>query len=107
MKRKRLYSLLLVACFVMSMLVFPVSAATDSGTFGDNMTWTYDSETATVTISGTGILTGLVTDSGQGYLKYNLDARHLVIAEGITEITFGSFFVLFTTWKVFGLLTRW
>jgi len=91
MKKKCLYTLLLTICFAMSMLIFPVSAATDSGTFGDNMTWTYDSETATVTISGTGTLAGLITDSGQGYLKYNLDARHLVIAEGITEITQGSF----------------
>ncbi len=93
--QKRYFCTLLVVCVVMSMLVCPVSAATDSGTFGNDMAWTYDSETATVTISGTGTLTGLITDSGQGYLKYNLDARHLVIAEGITEITSGSFYRAF------------
>ena len=96
MKRKWLYSLLLVACFVMSMLVFPVSAATASGTYGNNLTWTFDSDTGTITFSGTGVLTALPENSTDGYMKYCGDIRHIMVAEGITEVAPSSF-----PWSVF------
>jgi len=96
MKRKWRYSLLLVACFAMSMLVFPVSAATDSGTYGNNLTWTFDSDTGTITFSGTGVLTAIPENSTDGYMKYCADIRHIVVAEGITEVAPSSF-----PWSVF------
>lgn len=92
MQKKCIYMLLAV-CFVMSLLVYPVSAATDGGTFKENFTWSYDGDTGTLTISGTGVLTGVRTDLGdeEAYLKYSSEVRHLVIAEGITHVASNSF----------------
>ncbi len=83
MQRKRFCTLLLVACFVVGMLVFPVSAAVDSGTYSDNIKWEFDTATGTLTISGTGTAQ---KGSAESYTKYQLDIRHLVIADGITSI---------------------
>lgn len=91
MKRKGLFTSLLALCFVVGMLVFPVSAATDSGTYGDNITWTYDADTKTITFSGTGILTAQPGSSQEGYVKYCVDVRHIVVAEGFTAIAENSF----------------
>ena len=52
--KKRLLSIFLAACLIFTLL--PVSAFADttaSGTCGDNLTWTLDSE-GILTISGTG-----------------------------------------------------
>ena len=91
MKRKGLFTSLLALCFVVGMLFFPVSAATDSGTYGDNLKWTFDTDTKILTFSGSGTLTGLSSDSSDAYMKYALDVRHIVVAEGITAIGDNSF----------------
>ena len=53
--KKRFFSLALALCMVLSLLPFGVSAAkiVDSGTCGENLTWTLDSD-GLLTISGTG-----------------------------------------------------
>ena len=51
---KRLLAILLTVSLLSGMLVFQTSAATESGTCGDNLTWTFDESTKTLTISGTG-----------------------------------------------------
>ena len=91
MQKKRFYTLVLAACFVLGMIIFPVSAATDSGTFGEGFTWTFDTDTKTLTFSGVGTLTGLPVESSEAYMKYRLDVRHIVIAEGITAVADDSF----------------
>ena len=91
MQKKCFYTLLLAIGIVMSMLIFPVSAATDTGTYGENLTWTFDTTTKTLTFSGVGTLTGLPSDSSEGYMKYALEVRHIVVAEGITAVAANSF----------------
>ena len=88
MRRKCLCTLLLVACFVLGMLALPVSATTDSGTVD---TWKWTVADGTLTISGTGTVTGFPSDSSEGYMKYNMEIRHIVIEEGITVIAPFSF----------------
>ena len=91
MQKKCFITLLVVICLAMSMLAFSVSAATDSGTYGDNLKWTFDTDTKTLTFSGSGTLTGLPSDSSDAYMKYALEVRHIVVAEGITAIGENSF----------------
>ncbi len=73
---------------------FPVS---DSGTWHENITWSFDAETLTLTISGTGIMNA---DFGEGgyhlnrkqfrghrgwdYYKYHIE--RVVITDGVTQI---------------------
>lgn len=59
--RKKILSILLAACLIFSLL--PVSAmadAAESGSCGDNLTWTL--ENGVLTISGTGEMDGLLSE---------------------------------------------
>ena len=95
--KKKLYVLLLAACLMMGMLVFPVHAETAEGTYGDNMHWHFDGATGTLTISGTGVVPRIFESSGEAYDPYRLEIRHIVIEDGFTEIAafaFKHFFYL-------------
>ena len=72
---------------------FPVS---DSGTWHENITWSFDAETLTLTISGTGIMNA---DFGEGYYLnrkqfrgnrgwdyYKYHIERVVITDGVTQI---------------------
>ena len=55
--KKRILSILLALALLCSLLpasTLPVRAATTSGTCGDNLTWTFDTSTGTLTIEGSG-----------------------------------------------------
>lgn len=95
-KGKRLISLLLVCCLLMGCM--PIAARAEettepgsaSGTCGENATWSYDAETATLTISGTGEM----EDYGEISPPYNHwreFAKTITIAPGITSIGPGAF----------------
>lgn len=88
--KKKLYVLLLVACLMMGMLVFPVHAEIAEGTYGDNMHWHFDSTTGILTISGTGVVP-MIESSGEAYDPYRLEIRHIVIEDGFTEIAVCAF----------------
>lgn len=97
MKRKSTYILLLLICFVVSLMAVPVHAASAEGTYGNNIHWHFDSDTGTLTISGTGTVTGLPYGTNEGYMQYLLEIRHIVIEEGFTAIgesAFNHFFYL-------------
>ena len=53
-KTNKILSIILAILMVMSIIPITASAATYSGACGDNLTWTYDSSTYTLIISGTG-----------------------------------------------------
>lgn len=90
---KKIISALIGLAIVFSILgSFPATAA-DSGKCGENVYWSYDSDTGTLTISGTGEM--------QDYLGYpdstpapwkNLDVTHVVIENGVTSIGGFAFF---------------
>ena len=84
--KKRIFCIALTAFLMMSLFVFPVSAENASGTCGENATWTFDSDTGTLTISGTGVAVGEPGDSSDSYAKYREKIVNVVVEEGITEI---------------------
>ena len=109
--KKRALSTLLVLCMALTLLPGTVWAAqetTTSGTCGDNVTWDYDVNTETLTISGTGAMYDYDCEWGENpppYLIWNKPPytesgnndhfiRSVVVSEGITHIgkeAFGSF----------------
>lgn len=68
--------------------LIPVSAdTTDTGTCGangDNVKWSYDSSTSTLTLSGAGATAGYYLSNEQPY--YNCGAKTIIVEEGITSL---------------------
>lgn len=86
--KKRWLSAILTVLLLISLLVIPVSAEEYSGSCGENATWTFDPETGTLTISGTGVVKSI---SGSSYDQICGQIVHMVVEEGITEIADGCF----------------
>ena len=66
-----------------------VNAATDSGTFGkngDNLTWEYDDQTKTLTISGTGEMEDWPAGYATPWGSYQMEITTVVINDGVTNI---------------------
>ncbi len=91
MKRKWL-SLLLAVVFVVSCLPLSAGAAEiiDSGTCGDNLSWTFSSD-GTLTISGTGSMEDYGVNSHAPWYSYREIIETVNIAEGITTIGGNAF----------------
>ncbi len=96
--KKRLLSILLAVVMVFTLLPTVSFAAeiVDSGTCGDNLTWTLDSD-GLLTISGTGPMKNY--DYGYSSLKSpfceNESIQRIVIEEGVTSIGECAFFRCF------------
>ena len=76
----------LMCIAITAMTCMSVNAQVTSGSCGDDATWEYDS--GTLTISGTGEITTYSTDMPTAYpwWTYNSSITSLVIGEGITNI---------------------
>ena len=88
--KKKLLALLLALAAVVSLLTFPASAAeiVDSGTCGENLTWTLDSDGLLV-ISGTGDMDTLT--GSENPWDGNSDIRTVKIEYGVTNIKRNAF----------------
>ncbi len=74
-----------------------------SGTCGDNLTWTFDANTFTLTFSGTGKMEGFLGDDGSLLSKpnrfdgwrpwenYEYEVKKIVVSDGITSIGSNAF----------------
>ncbi len=64
------------------------SAATDSGTLGENgnISWSFDTETGVLTISGTGAMTDYTAASETPWYSYAELIKSVVIEEGVTTV---------------------
>ncbi len=95
-KGKRLLSLLLVCCLLLGCM--PMAAGAEetiepeavSGTCGENVTWSYDTETATLTISGTGEMEDY-GESAPPYAHWREFAKTITITPGVTSIGSDAF----------------
>lgn len=72
---------------LLAMMLLPVLAwADDSGSCGDNVTWTYVETTRTLIISGTGDMYDF-SSSSEPWKKYWEDVRSIIIEDGVTSLT--------------------
>ena len=83
MKRRTILALLLVLSMLLSILP-SVSAAGTSGTWGNNISWSFNTETGHLVISGSGNMP--VEDTAPEWDAYNLSIRSAEIRSGITSI---------------------
>ncbi len=92
--RKKILSILLAACLIFSLL--PVSAmadAAESGSCGDNLTWTL--ENGVLTISGTGKMENYSTyyeETTAPWAEYRSSIKNVVISDGVTSVGAGAFY---------------
>ena len=77
---KKSMALVLAAVMLLCALPFTASAATYSGTCGDNLTWSLDTDTGVLNITGTGAMTSHPWSSYCSYIKT------VNIASGVTTI---------------------
>ena len=96
---KRILSLITALCLVFSMLpaVFAEEAESpspDSGTCGEDLTWAFDPDTGTITISGTGSMTDYSNTSTNEipWYSYASEITAVVVEEGVTTIGEAAFY---------------
>ena len=88
--KKRLLSVLLVfalLCTMLPQLAFFACATVYSGSCGaqdDNLTWTFDSESGLLTISGNGAMEDYSSYTQVPWLTFNIN--RVVVADGVTTI---------------------
>lgn len=97
MKRKRLVSLILVLTCFMSMKA-NAAGITASGTLGDNLTWTLDSD-GLLTISGKGEMKDIKTGMAP-WGAYSDSIKAVKISDGVTSIGNWAFFCCSNTTKI-------
>jgi len=93
--KKRILSLFLVVVLLLS--AFPqmsptAGAATYSGTCGDSLTWSLDTDTGVLTISGTGAMTDYSSSDSVPWYSYRDSITSAQIGEGVTSIGDEAFY---------------
>ena len=63
-----------------------------SGTCGDNLTWTLDTESGILTISGTGAMTNYTYSSNAPWYSYRTSIKTVIIEDGVTSIGSYAFY---------------
>lgn len=63
-----------------------VSAASDSGTCGDNLTWSFDTETGVLDITGSGAMTNYSFSSHAPWYSYRSSVKTVNIGNNVTSI---------------------
>lgn len=79
--------LLLVSAFCIT-----ASAETCTGTCGDNLTWTFDDQDGTLTISGEGEMAKWSTHSSVPWNSYRNSIKSVVIEDKVTSISNSAFY---------------
>ena len=72
--------------FLVLMMLPMVASADDSGTCGENLTWTYVENTGTLTISGNGDMYNYSSTHSSPWYSYVMNINNLIISDGVTSI---------------------
>ena len=96
---QKILSVILAIMMVISIVPITASAAPDpySGVCGDNLTWSYDEATGTLTISGEGAMYDYPYDDSE-WFDLKSEITNVVIEDGVTSIG-SSAFELFVNLK--------
>ena len=79
--------LLVFLCICLFACTIPAMAANEtSGKCGENVTWSFDEQTQTLTISGTGEMNNDTFSSEMRWAHLYNKIRYIVIEDGITTI---------------------
>ena len=90
-KTSKFLSVFLAILMVISIVPITASAATYSGTCGDNLTWTYNSSNGYLTISGTGEMYNYKSNN-RPWESYEDNIKVIVIEDGVTSIGTYAFY---------------
>lgn len=90
-KISKILSVVLVFLMVVSIIPITASAATYSGTCGDNLTWTYNTSDGYLTISGTGAMYDYKLNN-RPWESYEDDIKVIVVEDGVTTIGTYAFY---------------
>ncbi|MBQ7670616.1 MAG: leucine-rich repeat domain-containing protein [Clostridia bacterium] len=87
--KRRISRIIRAASFIMALilcaLMMPfVSSAAESGTCGENLTWTYDG--GTLTISGTGEMTNFYDNNMPPWYEHAGEITSAIVEEGVTSL---------------------
>ena len=98
---KKTFKLCLALLLTMSFVIgaLPVWAEDIDYTCGENMIWSLDTETKTLTISGTGKMYDYTRDDSAPWKKYYTFIKNLVVEEGVQTIGKYAFYQCFETEK--------
>lgn len=91
--RRKVISLLVMICIILTFLPITTHAADEiaSGTCGENLTWTLDSE-GTLTISGSGPMMDYFYKYDRPWYSQCSEIKSVIIREGITSIGAWAFY---------------
>lgn len=89
-KFKLVFSIVLAIMMVISIVPMTASATT-SGTCGENLTWSFDESTGTLTISGTGAMYNYEQNNCP-WRKYECNIKEIVIDDSVTSIGNWAFY---------------
>lgn len=100
-RKHRYISKILIFAIIMYCSFITISATGNSGTCGPNTTWSYNEQTRTLTISGSGAISGyeqltvingsLARTAAAPWNAYSNEIRSIIIGEGITSIGESAF----------------
>lgn len=83
-----------ILALVMMLTVMPMNvftAESTSGTCGENLTWTFNTETGVLTIEGTGKMTNYDASNPAPWDEYKDQIKKIVVSDGVTTIGKGAF----------------
>ncbi|MBQ3523160.1 MAG: leucine-rich repeat domain-containing protein [Clostridia bacterium] len=90
-KIHKFLSIILAVFIVISIIPITASAATYTGTCGDNLTWTYNTSSYTLTISGIGAIYDYEYNN-RPWESYEDKIKNVVVEDGVTSIGNYSFY---------------
>ncbi len=91
---RRLFSLFLafaLLCTLLPQVALPASAATYSGSCGDNLTWSLNTETGLLTIVGSGEMANYTNQNRAPWYDYCESITAVSLPNGLTSIGAGAF----------------
>ena len=92
---KRIISLCLAIALLLCLLpqtAIPASAETNSGTCGENLTWSFAPDTGTLTIEGSGAMKGYGYNTHAPWEDYRESIQTVLLPEGLTSIGAYAFY---------------